>query len=86
MKILLHTWSARRYDGDCLLGFDRLAQNSFISSFMFATETQQTIGPPPPLFCEPPTMTFEDMRFPERIKAYFFGVMIEIKMHTAFLV
>ncbi len=33
-----------RYDGKCLKGFNHLQRNSFVSSFLFATETQQTIG------------------------------------------
>ena len=32
-----------RYDGTCLSGFEENA-GGFVSSFQFATETQQTIG------------------------------------------
>ena len=35
-----------RYDRKCLIGFKKLQRNSFVSSFLFATETQQTIGEP----------------------------------------
>ena len=35
-----------RWDQTCLTGFEK-RYGGFVSSFLFATETQQTIGAPP---------------------------------------